>query len=42
MPILDHWARVRVRDLPEYQCGTWGPVESDRIIAPDGRQWRTL
>ncbi|HZY88354.1 MAG TPA: glucose-6-phosphate dehydrogenase [Gemmataceae bacterium] len=42
MPILDHWARVRVRDLPEYQCGTWGPVEADRIIAPDGRQWRTL
>ncbi len=42
MPILDHWARLRVRDLPEYQCGTWGPVEADRIIVPDGRQWRTL
>ena len=23
---------MRVRDLPEYQCGTWGPVEADRII----------
>lgn len=42
MPILDHWGGVRVRDLPEYQCGTWGPVEADRIIAPDGRQWRAL
>jgi glucose-6-phosphate 1-dehydrogenase len=42
MPILDHWAARRVRDLPEYQCGTWGPVEADRIIVPDGRQWRTL
>ena len=42
MPILDHWSRSRVRDLPEYQCGTWGPVEADRIIVPDGRQWRTL
>jgi glucose-6-phosphate 1-dehydrogenase len=42
MPILDHWARARVRDLPEYQCGTWGPIEADRIIVPDGRQWRTL
>ena len=42
MPILDHWARSRVRDLPEYQCGTWGPVEADRVIEPDGRQWRTL
>ena len=42
MPILDHWAKMHVRDLPEYQCGTWGPVEADRIIVPDGRQWRTL
>jgi glucose-6-phosphate 1-dehydrogenase len=42
MPILDHWSRLRVRDLPEYQCGTWGPVEADRIIVPDDRQWRTL
>ncbi len=42
MPILDHWERVRVRDLPEYQCGTWGPAEADRIIVADGRQWRTL
>jgi glucose-6-phosphate 1-dehydrogenase len=42
MPVLEHWAKTRVRDLPEYQCGTWGPVEADRVIAPDGRQWRTL
>ena len=42
MPVLDHWSRGRVRDLPEYQCGTWGPVEADRIILPDGRTWRTL
>jgi glucose-6-phosphate 1-dehydrogenase len=42
MPILEHWEQARVRDLPEYQCGTWGPVEADRIIVPDGRQWRTL
>ncbi|HTU21314.1 MAG TPA: glucose-6-phosphate dehydrogenase [Gemmataceae bacterium] len=42
MPILEHWEQMHVRDLPEYQCGTWGPVEADRIIVPDGRQWRTL
>ncbi len=42
MPILEHWERTRMRDLPEYQCGTWGPVEADRIIQPDGRSWRTL
>jgi glucose-6-phosphate 1-dehydrogenase len=41
MPILDRWQALRVRDLPEYQCGTWGPVEADRIIHADGRSWRT-
>ena len=42
MPILDAWETQRARDIPEYQCGTWGPIEADRIIEPDGRQWRTL
>jgi glucose-6-phosphate 1-dehydrogenase len=42
MPILEHWEAHRARDIPEYQCGTWGPIEADRIIEPDGRQWRRL
>jgi glucose-6-phosphate 1-dehydrogenase len=42
MPILAPPPAARVRDLPEYQCGTWGPIEADRIIVPDGRRWRTL
>jgi glucose-6-phosphate 1-dehydrogenase len=42
MPILDRWEQARVRDLPEYQCGTWGPVEAERIIEADGRAWRNL
>jgi glucose-6-phosphate 1-dehydrogenase len=42
MPILQRWESQRVRDLPEYQCGTWGPIEADRIIEPDGRAWRNL
>jgi glucose-6-phosphate 1-dehydrogenase len=42
MPILEHWEKTRARDLPEYQCGTWGPVEADRLIEADGRHWRTL
>ena len=41
MPILQHWERKRVLDIPEYQCGTWGPVEADRLIEADGRHWRT-
>jgi glucose-6-phosphate 1-dehydrogenase len=42
MPILDRWEQTQQRDLPEYQCGTWGPIEADRIIEPDGRTWRDL
>ena len=41
-PVLERWEKVGVRDLPEYQCGTWGPVEADRLIEPDGRFWRSL
>ena len=32
----------RSLNVPEYQCGTWGPIEADRLIQEDGRQWRTL
>jgi len=42
MPILECWERERVLNLPEYQCGTWGPVEADELIQRSGRQWRTL
>jgi len=42
MPILEQWEQERVLNLPEYQCGTWGPIEADRLIETDGRQWRTL
>lgn len=42
MPILEAWEQDRVLNLPEYQCGTWGPIEADRLIEADGRRWRTL
>ena len=41
-PILQEWEHEQARDLPEYQCGTWGPIEADRLIERDGRSWRTL
>jgi len=40
--ILEGWQRQESRWLPEYQAGTWGPVEGDRLIQEDGRLWRTL
>jgi glucose-6-phosphate 1-dehydrogenase len=42
MPILDFWENSRARHLPEYRAGTWGPLEADRLIESDGRQWRTM
>ncbi len=42
MPILDSWSQRRDRFLPEYRAGTWGPLESDRLIEADGRNWRIL
>ena len=42
MPILESWEQRRERFLPEYRAGTWGPIEADRMIARDNRQWRTL
>ncbi|HSN03877.1 MAG TPA: glucose-6-phosphate dehydrogenase [Nitrospira sp.] len=40
--ILEGWEQLGLRWLPEYQAGTWGPVEADRLIQHDGRTWRTL
>lgn len=42
MPILEGWEGSRVRFLPEYRAGTWGPLEGDRLIEGDGQTWRTL
>jgi glucose-6-phosphate 1-dehydrogenase len=41
-PILETWEQSRERYLPEYRAGTWGPLEADKLIEADGRQWRTL
>jgi glucose-6-phosphate 1-dehydrogenase len=40
--ILDAWQASRTRFLPEYEAGTWGPLEADRLLESEGRKWRTL
>ncbi len=40
--ILEAWAQAGARPLPEYAAGSWGPADADRLIAADGRAWRTL
>jgi glucose-6-phosphate 1-dehydrogenase len=40
--ILEAWDTSGQCWLPEYQAGTWGPVETGRLIQNDGRAWRML
>jgi glucose-6-phosphate 1-dehydrogenase len=37
--IVADWTRQRPR-FPNYDAGSWGPEEADKLIARDGREWR--
>ena len=41
-PILDVWRALPPRKFPNYASGTWGPAESNQLLAQDDRQWRTI
>ena len=41
-PILDVWQALPPRRFPNYPAGTWGPTESEELLARDGRQWRKI
>lgn len=41
-PVLNIWDSEPEPGFPNYAAGTWGPPESDRLIAYDDRIWRTL
>jgi glucose-6-phosphate 1-dehydrogenase len=38
--IHETWAERRVRSIPIYPAGTWGPQEADALIARRNAQWR--
>ena len=40
--ILNNWASSGTRWIPEYDSGSWGPIEADRLIETDNRKWRQL
>jgi len=40
--ILKTWEKNSTRWIPEYNSGTWGPLEADRLIESDHRKWRLL
>lgn len=41
-PILDVWKALPPRSFPNYAAGSWGPKESDELLARDGRHWRKI
>jgi glucose-6-phosphate 1-dehydrogenase len=41
-PIIDCWADAPAPDFPNYDAGTWGPVEADELLAREGRRWRRI
>ena len=41
MPILEVWSAAKSTDFPNYPAGTWGPEESEILIAQDGISWIT-
>ena len=41
-PVLDVWKALPPRKFPNYASGTWGPAESDQLLAADNRQWRRV
>ena len=38
--ILAAWAQLPPPNFPNYEAGTWGPREADRMLYRDGREWR--
>ena len=41
-PVLDVWRALPPRRFPNYASGTWGPSESEQLLAQDDRQWRRI
>jgi glucose-6-phosphate 1-dehydrogenase len=41
-PILDVWHALPPRGFPNYDSGSWGPVEAEELLERDGREWRRI
>ena len=39
-PVIDVWQALAPRAFPNYAAGSWGPKESDELLARDGHAWR--
>lgn len=41
-PVLDVWGALPARDFPNYRAGSWGPKDSDDLLANDGKAWKNI
>jgi glucose-6-phosphate 1-dehydrogenase len=41
-PVQDVWNALPPRGFPNYAAGSWGPKESEDLMARDGRKWRNV
>jgi glucose-6-phosphate 1-dehydrogenase len=41
-PVIDVWSAIPARDFPDYPAGSWGPTDSDELLAQDGRAWKNV
>ena len=41
-PLLESWSAQPASELPGYAAGSWGPRESDELLAREGRSWRAI
>ncbi len=39
-PVLEYWKECGVEGLAEYAAGSWGPLESERLLWDRGHEWR--
>src|SRR5215210_6719093 len=41
-PIHQGWDAASPPDFPNYEAGSWGPKEADKLLGRSGRKWRRL
>jgi glucose-6-phosphate 1-dehydrogenase len=41
-PIVETWQKRQPVDFPNYTPGSWGPEDSEALIASDGHHWVTI
>jgi glucose-6-phosphate 1-dehydrogenase len=37
--ITSFWKESKIKILPTYKAGTWGPKEADMMMRNDGKAW---